>query len=509
MTPSNMVAARIDKRDAKRLLGSGLLTELLRSHQRLLAFVVVTVMFCVLWFSFLVNGFGVAPWSEWSVWERGSNAMVMKRIEADLVGRDTPGLGLAQYQGNEFTVFERLSTEKIRDLATTAPTSFVPYESELGGQARLMSFAWRQLGCSSEGCLHALTSGLFAALCIALFLGLGVIGSQGLAWAWFFSTLCSPWMTFIARNYFWSPWFYLLPAVAGIGLVLAKTRLWRIAAGVCVFAAFLIKYWATGYHEVTVFVMLAASMPLIAIAFRSASMRSIRHQLWNTFTILALASIAFAIVICVHAYVLAGSVTAGLNQIWVNTVLRRTYGSAVDYGPLNEAGLNAHPLAVLWKYVWTDWWTNLTRDLLAFSLDKGGSFLSIRLGPAAFLLMTIACVVVVVTRLIRRDETWIRDCMLLTVGFSTAAVWFVAAKGYAFQHPFLLFFNWYFLFVPVILFVLGSFIWGSRGTVGRWVQAVSLSLESLQTRGHSAADHASTPQGASLTTAEGVAVSQG
>ena len=52
--------------------------------------------------------------------------------------------------------------------------------------------------------------------------------------------------------------------------------------------------------------------------------------------------------------------------------------------------------------------------------------------------------------------------MLLVIGFLIPVVWFVAAKGYSYIHTFLLFFLWYFLFVPALLFVVGSFVWGYR-----------------------------------------------
>ncbi len=416
------------------------------------------VVFLGLTYSFVTNGFGVAPWVDWSIWEQSSEAMVLQRIEVDLLGRDASALGLASYGTGETSVFDRLSPEGISSLSSTAPTEFVPYESEIGGQAYFWSFVWRDLGCASISCLHLASSALTAAFVIALFVGLTVIGSIGFGGAWLISIFASPWMTYAARNLFWSPGLYLLPSIAAVGLVIANTRFWRLIAALGVFAAFAIKYVATGYHEFTAFTMLAAAMPIIAIIFESSYSLNKRKQWINCLFILLSSGIAMLFTLVVHAIVMTGSAATGLRQIWVNTILRRTYGDSSDYDPSLSASLDASPIDVIWKYVWSDWST----DVLSFSIDRNGSLFSVGIGRVAFATLIILSIAICLYRLRSRDHLWKRDSALLIIGFAIPVVWFISAKGYSFIHTNLLFFLWYFLFVPSLVYIVVSFSWSKR-----------------------------------------------
>lgn len=422
----------------------------------------LVALFVGLTFSFLTNGFAVAPWNEWAAWERGSEAMVMKRIEVDLVNRDSSVLGLAAYAGDDFAVYDRLTSEGLLTLETTAPNDFVAYESEVGGQAYFWSVIWRDFGCSSISCLHAVGSALTAASVIAMFFVLILVGSKGLGWAWLISTAFSPWIAFAARNLFWSPWLYFLPAIAALGVVVARSSRWRWLALGGVFSAFIVKYLGTGYHEFTAFTMLAAAIPIIAIIFRSRFVRNISYQWVNSILILASSALAFALVLSFHAFLLTGNIVTGLQQIWSNTIVRRTHGGLGESDPLYADSLNASPLDVVWKYVWKDWST----DLLSFSFDKNGSIFSISLGSAAFIILIVASCVIVIWRLAVGDQLWRRDATLLAMGFLIPVFWFISAKGYSYIHTFILFFLWYFLFVPALLFVIGSFAWGYRYVLG-------------------------------------------
>jgi len=425
--------------------------------------VVLVAIFLGLTFSFVTNGLGVAPWVDWSIWERGSTAMVLQRIEADLLQRDTSPLGLADYGVGDESAFDRLTPEGLETLEATAPEDFIPYESEIGGQAYFWSFLWREMGCSSISCQHLIGSAITAAMIVALFLGLSLIGSAGLGWAWLLAVGTSPWITFAARNLFWSPGLYFLPAIAAVGLVLARTRLWRSLAAIGVFTAFLIKYVATGYHEFTAFTMLAASIPVIAILFGRTQGLPVMRQWKNSLLILASSAVALAGTLIAHAYILAGDVGQGLERIWVNVILRRTYGDSANYDPQFVASLEASPFEVVWKYLWSSWST----DMLSMAFDKSGSLFSVSLGRFSFALLIVITLGIVLWRWRRRDARWRRDASLLALGFVIPVFWFVAAKGYSYVHTHLLFFLWYFLYIPALLYVTGAFLWDERHRLGR------------------------------------------
>lgn len=436
-----------------------------RGRRLLWAGIGLGVIFVALTFSFVSNGFGVAPGNEWAAWERGSEAMVMKRIEVDLMQSESHSLGLADYAGDEFTVYERLSAAN----GSLAPQvqAFEPYESEIGGQAYFWSSIWRDLGCSSISCVHLVASGLTAGSVLAIFLCLSLIGAGGLAWAWLISVACSPWITFAARNLFWSPWLYFLPSIAATVLVVARPGKWRWFAAFGVLVAFTIKYIGTGYHEFTAFTMLAAAMPVIAILFKSQYVRSISRQLINVVLILGSSIVAMALVLVVHAQLLSGNVLNGLNQIWINTILRRTYGDASNFDPVTAESLSVSPVTVVGNYIWSSWWT----DLMRFSLDKQGSVFSVSLGRGAFVLLIAVSIAIVLKRLWSRDPLWKRDAGLFVLGFLIPVMWFVAAKGYSYIHTFILFFLWYFLFVAVLIFIPSSFALSHRTVTVRRLRA--------------------------------------
>jgi len=422
--------------------------------------------FIALTYSFLTNGFGVAPWNEWAVWEQGSDIMVLKRIEMDILNRDVSVLGLAAYEGDELSVLERLQPGNISNLAYTAPTEFIPYESEIGGQAHFLSFVWRDLGCSSISCLRAVNSTLAAATTLVLFLGFIRMGAVGLAVAWLISQFASPWITFGARNLFWSPWIYFLPAIAAIGLVLAKSRRSRLIAILAVFSAFAFKYVMTGYHEISAFIMLAAAMPVVHLLFApNSSHNEIIRQLKNSVMVLIAGVVSFVIVLAFHAQLLTGNVMSGVNQIWVNAVLRRSYGDVLSADSTLSNPSPQNPVGVLWRYMWSDWWT----DLLGFGINRDGNILSWSLGSASFMFLTVLCVGVVLIRYIRKDKSWIRDSLLLIIGFSIPAFWLMGAKNYAAAHPHILFFPWYWFYIPVLLYVTVSFIKDFGSLILAWL----------------------------------------
>ena len=437
-----------------------------RVRTTVLSLVGLTSLFLALTFSFVSNGFGVAPWNEWAAWEKGSEAMVLQRIEFDLLDRESSPFGLGPFTGTDVGVYERLSRDELQP--EEAPETFDAYTSEVGGQAYFWSFMWREVGCSSVSCLHLVNSMLFAGAVIAMFVGFGLLGSWWLGAAWLLSAALSPWFVFAARNLFWSPWLYFLPVIAAFGVALAKGRRTLFFSYAVLFASFFIKFVASGYHEFTAVLMLAGALPLVGIFFEKFSRQQIRTQVRRAIGISVVGAFALGFVITIHAFLLTGSVGSGLTQLWSETVVRRTVGSTASSNPVLVEAAAATPFDVLERYVWSQWWT----DLLKFSFDASGSLVSFALGPRSFVVLSVVSVAVVLLRFRSRDARWKRDLALLAVGFSVAAVWLVAAKSYAYIHWFILFFLWYFMYVPAMIYVIGAYV-GDR--------ASSLRLKSRQT----------------------------
>jgi hypothetical protein len=191
----------------------------------------------------------------------------------------------------------------------------------------------------------------------------------------------------------------------------------------------------------------------------------------NSLYVLVSSAVALAGTLALHAYLLAGNVGEGLERIWLKVVLRRSYGDPDDFEPQFAASLEASPLEVVWKYLWASWST----DMLSFSIDKDGSIFTFGLGRITFVLLTVVTVGIAIWRFRRRDLRWRRDASLLALGFIIPVFWFVAAKGYSYVHTHLLFFLWYFLYIPVLLYVTGAFVWDERQRLG-WLASRAASF---------------------------------
>ncbi len=133
--------------------------------------------------------------------------------------------------------------------------------------------------------------------------------------------------------------------------------------------------------------------------------------------------------------------------------MRRTYGDPDNFISAYSESLESNPFFVVWQYIWSAWST----DLLSFSVNKFGTLIYFGLGSQAFAVLLSAALLIPVVRLIRHDKRWIEDATLMVFGLCSTVLWFVAAKGYAYVHTHILFFVWYLLTVPAMLFVVGRY----------------------------------------------------
>ena len=412
---------------------------------------ILSLIFLCLQLSFMTNFFGVAPDDRWQVWSPdGAEAMILKRVEVDILQRPVTSLGLAAYAGDEISVFKRLESQNLSYLSENAPETFIGYRSEAGGYSRLLSFAWRNLGCSSVTCLQLVNTSLMSFCIIGLAVGMSLLGSSGLGWAFIASMSFSPWIAMIARNLFWSPWLYLLPALAVLGFLLSSRKVMRVIAAAAIPVSFFAKYWGSGYREFVTITVLAMTMPLIALLFEQKSQVTVRRRIFEIFLVGVSSLGGFVAALLVHAHWMSGAVGQGLRDIWEETVLRRTYGDPDNFIAAYSESLESNPILVIWQYIWPAWST----DLLSFSLNKSGSLIYLGLGSQAFAVLLIAALLTPIVRFIRHDKRWTEDALLLLFGLSSTVLWFLAARGYAYVHTHILFFVWYFLTLPVVLFIV-------------------------------------------------------
>lgn len=394
----------------------------------------LALLTAALTYSYALDGFGVAPVVDWLNWQTDSEAIVVNRFLFDQLGAGQSNLGL---------IIEFSSDGK----------EVLTYNSMIGGYALVLSQIWSLVDLEGLSVLHLLQSVLMAFSVVVTFALIRRHVNHQFAWAWLAGMALSPWITLAGRNLYWSPWLWLLPTIFALLLATAATSRRRSLFGLSVLLAFAFKYWATGYELFTSITLLAASMPLIVWSFGPRASSELKRQLVNAMFICgaSLASLVGALLL--HAHLLAGNLGIGLGQIWREAVLRRTYGSPEDFEPQYLASLQATPIEVVWKYLYSDWSTNF----LAIGWDRDGSVVQFAVGRLGFPLLTVLALLVVAVRVSYRHHSGVRDSVLLTCGFVVAASWFVAAKGHSYVHTHILFFLWYLLFVPALIFVVADF----------------------------------------------------
>lgn len=398
-------------------------------------------IFIALSLSFGLNGFGVDDTERWTTWQSDSEAFVINRIEFDKIANDSPRyIALPEHGGYQLSAPLGLIGAYSADGATAST-----YTSMIGGYTFVLSTLSNQLRLSGVEMLHALNALLLAASILLIFSLLPRISSQGFAWAWLAGMAFSPWITSAGRNLYWSPWLWLLPAIAAILLAMSSRLITRLGAVMLLLLAFLLKYWATGYEIFTSVTLLAVAMPLLVILFKDTSRKSITRQLTNVLLICVTSAIAFLGTILLHAYLLTGNIASGLNTLWQFTILRRTWGAGEEWTFIE----------VLWRYIYASW----TTPIFSFALDRDGSFVSLSIGPTAFLIMLIFGLTVVAFRWKSGDSKWTRDASLILIGLLVAISWFAAAKEHSYVHTHILFFLWYLFLIPALLFVISSYVW--------------------------------------------------
>lgn len=430
---------------------------------------VLAFIFFVLFFSSATNLFGVAEWDNWDQFQLDSDSFILNRVEADAMGADTSRFGLLmENPPSPFGVYERMKEPGWPATNTPPDVRYQPYESMVGAIGHLVSWFWLETPCSGVRCFRVANSALFALMSTLMFLGFWRLISRSFATAWIVAVAMSPWMIAAARNLYWSPWMWLAPVAATFLLLVSKEWWTRLASLFLVTGAFALKYVLTGFEIFTSITIFAMSIPLLALVLRVERQHAKRRLILDSILVGVASAAAFLFTLSLQAWMLSGNVFSGATKIWNDTILRRTWGNADEQDAIFAGSLEASPIVVIRRYLLPEWWWRT--DFLAFSFDRFGSVFTLGLGGTAFFLTLCASLAVAVIRAGRRDRRWWRDGALIVLGFLVAASWFVAAKGHSFIHTHVLFFLWYLLLAPAILFVLVSF---ARPLFGRLGAAIA------------------------------------
>ncbi|GAA1701505.1 hypothetical protein GCM10009792_22240 [Microcella alkalica] len=379
-------------------------------------------------------------------WQRDSESLVLAKVQEQAFQTDTSPWGLLIATPDQLAPYEDLLAEE------EGNSNFRPYLSQIGVAGHFFSWAYDLPACDSVACLRALSGSLTALAFVLLTVGLARISQPLLAYIFFVVAITSPWLVAAAPNLYWIPWSWILPTLAAILLTMwsARPRL-RIVAAIALFAAFALRF-AAGYEFITTITLMAASVPILSLILaRGRFFGDLRRALRFCALIIGLALGSFALVLLGHSALRGrGDISAGIRDIYVNDVLRRTYGASDSFPEVYARSLDAHPLLVLAKYL-LDWDT----DLQSFDL---GTPLTVHLPGSAFWILVIAVMAIVLRRWHASHQKTSRDAWLLGISFAISASWYFLAKGHSYIHTHINFVLWYLPFVPVLWFIVIDFL---------------------------------------------------
>ncbi|TFD51773.1 hypothetical protein E3T43_15930 [Cryobacterium sp. Hh7] len=416
---------------------------------------------------FWMNALGTAEQQAFADWQADSSALVLTKIESSRVNASVDSYGLLVAHPDMFGPFTTIDNTDLVE-SDDVSTAYFDYTSQLGLMGYFYDSAYTA-GCSSLNCLTLLSSTLFSLTLASLTFLIAATTCRSFAVIFLLSMALSPWITFAGRNLYWSPWTWLLPVCCAALFVLAKRRIYRVAALCLVFAAFCIRF-ASGYEFITSFILMAMSIPLLAAIFAAEPLRKmIRRATAESAAILGVSTLAFAVILTIHASVRgAGSVREGFATIWTKDILKRTYGSAADFPPELAASLNANPFLVLQNYIFT--WTT---DVLTVGI---GTPFEIVLGPKSLWVLLGLTAAVVVVRFHSGDSLYVRDLSLIIVTAAIPLSWFILAKGHSYVHTHINFVLWYLFFIAALCFVIFDFVATRAVTKGVTRQVAALRL---------------------------------
>lgn len=343
-----------------------------------------------------------------------------------------------------------------------SPYGFVNYVAQLGLVGHILEIFAALTGIDSLFGLRVFTAMLTSIAVTAIGWTLSRVSNRLFAGVYLSALVLSPWFVAAASNLYWAPWTWLLPSVAAGLFAIAKSRRMRVITLCFVYLAFILRF-ASGYEFMTAFILLAVTVTVLPSLLSSGTEFRIRKQIMDALQVGGMAIAAFLTVLLVHANLRGnGSPIVGLANIWKEDVLRRTYGSANDFGMEYAGSLQAGPFKVLKIYLF-NWETNL----LEASVGTPFTFV---LNSSSLIILIVFTALAIAFMWRRTDSTWVKRGLFVALSAAVPISWFVLAKSHSFIHTHINFVLWYLAFIPALLYVCLEFVFHLT-VVRRSVQA--------------------------------------
>ncbi|CAG8871562.1 hypothetical protein PS627_04510 [Pseudomonas fluorescens] len=308
-----------------------------------------------------------------------------------------------------------------------------PYVSQYGIQGVIFLGLHNLFGINEIAGLHLFNSIAFSLVITALAFLFARTYDWRFGALFFLVMIGSPWVVSFARNLYWVPFTWFLPAVFAALTYLAKDTRQRALGLFGVGAAVFLKSLA-GYEYLSNVTLFACSVFVIAPFFRTQDRRH-----WFNFQLGCLAFIAcvlgFACALLIHAGMRGDTIAQGLVNILEQDVKRRTYGDPSHFDPILRESLTASISDVLIIY-WTRWISPVVAGIPKEGLNVATLFILVGL----------------VWSLIRKQAVGLKVLSVLVVYFLASISWLVVAKAHSYVHTQLNFVLWYFGFIQALAY---------------------------------------------------------
>jgi hypothetical protein len=311
---------------------------------------------------------------------------------------------------------------------------FDAYQSQYGLQGIVFSWIHRNIGFfATFERMQFLAASLCAAVLVLLCREYRIAFSNHFGFVFFISMITSPWIIAVARNLYWVPVLWFLPALTAMWIYRSpeNSRVRKLLYFLFFVAIFL--KCLTGYEYLSSIVIFSLSIFLIDPFLPTPRYR--RSSTIKVVLFLSALSVAgFVIALLMHASIRADSIAEGLRFTLQQDAVK--YTSIAANG--GNGGAANVPLFDLLKTYIFDWHTPVVfwiNHQLVFPALVAFAFLSI------------------VFQYLTSDIARHRDAALIIVMLLAPLSWLILMRGHSVIHVHLNYVLWYFGFIPSLLFV--------------------------------------------------------
>ncbi|MBJ2289909.1 hypothetical protein JFT44_08120 [Pseudomonas sp. MF5691] len=336
--------------------------------------------------------------------------------------------GVLEYSDNNLNTFNELVKKN-----EVSSVIYFPYQSHYGIQGAFFLWLHDTFNIDDVDGLQFVNSIFFSLVIAALSVLFIRVYDWKFALVFFFVMVTSPWVVSFARNMYWVPFLWFLPAVLSSMLYLAKRPLIKGLLLVGVFFSVFIKSLA-GYEYLSTITIFACSVFIVGPFFRTESV-NYAYNVRMAALVFATCVVGFLCALVIHAEMRGDSVASGLMNILEQDVKKRTYGDPAAFDPILRESLTASVVDVIRKY-WFDWKTPLFFGIPAYLLSFATIFFLVGFCYSFF----------------RKKGFDLKPMVLIVFFLLCPMSWYVLAKGHSFVHTQLNYVLWYFGFMQALVY---------------------------------------------------------